>query len=367
MILAYDGTTIRIDAADSSVLSWLQEFLTPAFSAVKGPVGDYSVELITDDRLYAAILANGQRVSWRLGTFALERSTVRLPLWASTANEQILYDPTAKVFYSVNADGTRVRVIAATHHLPARFATMRVVREFAMNAAKAARSLLIHGAAFATATGVVVLAGVKAAGKTSLLIHALRSAGARFVSNDRVVVRVDGDSLIVRGMPTVVTIRPQALALFPDLRTGVLRSRYDHRLGSDEVAPPDTRRLLPRLDQPVDLSPPQFCRLLGAEMCGVDSLCAIVFPTLTTAHDGISVHRLPAESAAERLSAALFAMESSEVFPASTSCRLDPATFQALSSDLLSRVPALECQLGPQAYQSGGALMDLIDHQLVGA
>ncbi|MBI3758859.1 MAG: hypothetical protein HY269_03795 [Deltaproteobacteria bacterium] len=223
MILAYDGTTVRVESGDRASLSWLREFLIPAFSVVEGVAADCSVELVMDDRAYAGMLAGGQRVSRQIASFALERGTVRLPLWALTPHERILYDAAARVFYCVDNDGTHVRVISAAHHLAARFAVMRVVREYAMNAAQTARGLLIHGAAFAAAVGGIILAGVKAAGKTSLLIHALRAGGARFVSNDRVAVRVGDAEVVQRGMPTVVTIRPQTLTLFPDLQTALLR------------------------------------------------------------------------------------------------------------------------------------------------
>ena len=368
MTLAYDGLAVRVESPERASLAWLREFLTPAFSLAEATTVDRFVELIVDDRGYADILARGQRVSRQFECFALDRGTIRLPLWATTPTERLLYDGACRVFYCIDADAARVRVVSAALNLAARFALMRVVREFAMNAARTAPRLLIHGAAFALSVGGVILAGTKAAGKTSLLIHALRCGGARFVSNDRVVVALDDTEPVLRGMPTVVTIRPQTLTLFPDLQTPLLKSGYDHRLALGESAPAGARTAPPRPLCPIDLSPAQFCRQLGVDMCGHSPLRALVFPTLTRAHADLRIRRLSPQAAAERLDDVLFGAEpcsaTSEVFTVPESTLLDRARLQALASTLIARVPALECELGPEAYQKSGALAELINRVL---
>jgi hypothetical protein len=85
---------------------------------------------------------------------------------------------------------------------------MRAVRELAMGHA-GDRGLLLHAAAGAVAHRVVVLAGPTAAGKTTLLLHLLRSGVARYVANNRVRVSLGEDPPRARGMPTIVTIRPR--------------------------------------------------------------------------------------------------------------------------------------------------------------
>ena len=365
---AYDGLTVRVDAHERTALAWLTEFLTPAFSVVNADTVDCCIEMIADDRVYHDILARGQRISRRFKGFMLDRGTVDLPVWAETPSERILYDRACRAFYCVGADRARVRLLSTAHHLPARFALMRVVREFAMNAAQSSRRLLIHGAAFATSAGGFILAGTKAAGKTSLLIHALRSSGARFVTNDRVLVAFDGTQPMLRGMPTVVTIRPTTLALFSDLRTRLLDSGYDHRLSLGEGAPSGSPTAPPKADRPIDLSPAQFCEWLSVKMSDASPLRAIFFPTVTTAHAEIRLRKLSPHAASERIERARFGPvacgSQSEVFTAPASSPAVPAGVRVSLSILAASVPCFECELGPRAYERGVAFTDLINRAL---
>ena len=70
----------------------------------------------------------------------------------------------------------------------ARVALMRVVREYAMLYATQAGWLILHAAAVCVGGDAFVIAGPKRAGKTTLLLHALRNEQGAYVSNDRVAL-----------------------------------------------------------------------------------------------------------------------------------------------------------------------------------
>jgi hypothetical protein len=101
---------------------------------------------------------------------------------------------------------------------------MRAVRELFMNHSLRAGRLVLHSASLSVSERVVLIAGTKAAGKTSLLTHLLRSPSARYVGNDRALVTID-DSPTALGMPSVVSVREPMLDLFPELRERFLAAR----------------------------------------------------------------------------------------------------------------------------------------------
>ena len=148
--------------------------------------------------------------------FVLDGGTVCHPEWkGSGPDERILFDAHYQAFYYVERRSGHVRILATPRPNLTRIALMRVVRELAMAASLARGGLLLHGAAFAIGGRGVVLAGPRRAGKSTLLLHALQAAGALFISNDRVLARQGQDRVVLRGMPTIVNLRPGTLATFP--------------------------------------------------------------------------------------------------------------------------------------------------------
>lgn len=360
MIFRYDELKIRVESADAAVLGWLREFLTPSFAVVdSGPV-DRTVELVADDDAYAELL-NGQRSEGgELDCFALDSRMVRLPLWRSTGAERVVFDSPNQVFCRVRVDGSGGTVLTASRNLAARFALMRLVREMAMAWLRARAALVLHAAAMRTPAGAIAIAGPKGAGKTTVLLHALRACGGCFVANDRVVVDLGGNEPMLRGMPTIVTVREPSLCEIPHLRESVLRSGYDHRLALGESPPRGSRTATPRQGGPVDLSPAQFCSLLGVHASGHGPLRALLFPVFGSTEKGIQVRVLSAAAAAQRLQSVLFGAgsrdTSADLCAGALPFRADTNDALRLSLALSERVPAFEWQLGPDAYGDGETL-----------
>ena len=76
----------------------------------------------------------------------------------------------------------------------------------------------------------VIIAGPKGAGKTTLLLHALRNEATKYLSSDRVLVSFTDTGTIFRGMPTIPSILPSTLELFPDFRESLLSSYFHYWL-----------------------------------------------------------------------------------------------------------------------------------------
>lgn len=367
---AYDGLTIGVHSHDSADLFWLEEFLAPSFTPREGVMADCTVALAVDDHAYNETLRWGPDADNRqVGCFALDGGLVSLPLWASAGEERVIFDKGCKVFYFANRDSSRICVLTAPRNLNARFALMRVVREFAMMHSWARGSLVIHGAALAVGDSGIIIAGPKGAGKTSLLVYCLQAADARFVSNDRVVVDLAQSEPVARGMPTLVTIRDQTLDLFPELERRLSRTRYDHRLALTEVNQEGGRAVPLQRGCPVDLTPAQLCRLLDVRMQDHGPVRALLFPRVTEGSNGIQIRELSARAAAERLAAALFAVGSSqrisEVFVlASRRPRIDRATLEGLCAVLSAQARCFDCRLGQQAFQEETAVADFVGQVL---
>ena len=176
---------------------------------------------------------------------------------------------------------------------------------WAMNRAQRRGGLLLHAAAMAVGDRGIVITGPKGAGKTSLLIHALRARSARYVSNDRVVVpAADGRAVghrraDHRGAPTGHA-RPVPVARRAHGRLGL-------RVSPDAGGSAGRRAARSRLrGKPDSLSPAQFCRLLDVRPLACSEIAAIVFPRITGEPGTFALRRLTEAEVVEKIPDMLF-------------------------------------------------------------
>jgi hypothetical protein len=361
----YPGVTVAVASPDASHLAWLEEFLAPAFEVTDADGCDRWVVLDTDAVRYSSALARGPIPGARpVACFAMDAGILRHAEWAGgEPGERVLFDRDYEAFYRIDRRRGHVRVLASGRSSLTRVATMRVVRELAMTAVPGGGGLLLHGAALAIGHRGIVLAGPRRAGKTTLLLHALQAQGAAFVANDRVLARVSGRRVGLRGMPTVVTVRAETLAMFPAITARVRDGGYWHARTLLECDRTVERRLALSADGAATLTPAQLCRVTRVPPLAEVDAWRLVFPRVDATLAGLRLERLGAAAAARRLRAALFSAACpervSEAFGAPRVV-LDRAALHRRVSDLARRVPAYAARLGAGAYGGPEAVARLV-------
>src|SRR5208283_1795674 len=210
------STTITVASDAANVLEWLDEFLTPAFERRDGKSSDYTVALHIDDARYQAICATHPSGQLPLAPcFALDQEVVHHPCWISDGRT-VLADEKYEALYVLS--GSQVEILARPGASRLRMAAMRVVRELALAGALAdERRLLLHAASLEVERRAVLLAGPKGSGKSTLLSHIAASTGSSLLANDRSLLSLFETGIEVRGIPSIVSIRPGTRDLMPGL------------------------------------------------------------------------------------------------------------------------------------------------------
>lgn len=367
--LSYDGLDFQL-TAESGHLEWLEEFLRPAFALSAGRVAAARIEVWDDETRYQALLARGEKPGAApADTFALDSSVIQLPRW--NGPDVTLYDEGYRLFYQIDPSRRQIRLVTFPGNRAVRVPLMRVVRELAMNDAHQRRRLLLHASAVRFGRFGIVIAGPKAAGKTTLSSALLRTPGVDYIANDRVLAKLDGPLPSVLGMPSVVTVRPRTLELFPRLRRDLENSAYHARYSIREAESRSPRTAKPWGDGRYGLSPAQWCRLFRVKAVAGAPFSALLFPSITRRSGGAELRRLATRDAAKRLPDALLAAGSwrkhSDVFALPGAEIPSEEVLRDRCIDLAERVPCFECRLGLQAYEnddSGRRLLDRVVGEL---
>jgi hypothetical protein len=260
-----------------------------------------NVEITIDPLLANRI--ESERSGREVMVLTTDRGTERWPLVALDGRE-LAYDRTFKIAVGVRASQSArdIEVLAATELPGGRLAALRVVRELAGAHLMSLGELPIHGAAVADGAGVTLFPGTKHAGKSSLLLYALLAGGTRYVANDRTFVRLDCETPLVRGVPTIVTLREGTLALAPSLQRAILSGAWHYSATVAEGRAHQAAGTVPEgagFRRPPGISPAQLAFLLGVECTPGGALARIVFPRIGDGRTAVS--RLSDEEAAALL------------------------------------------------------------------
>jgi hypothetical protein len=301
--------------------------------------------------------------------FALDSEVVRLPSWPS-ARGTVVADAKFEALY-VLGDG-RVDVVAHPGSRRVRAGAMRVVREIATARALGEIDCLqLHAAAVERDGRALLLAGPKATGKTTLLAYLATTERVRILANDRVLLRGSADALEVRGVPTVVSVRPDTAALVPRLADSVpaVDSPAHLTLAETEAAlaahgaVPAGRRLR--------LAPSALARLLGAPLVAAARVVAIALPVLDPGREGLDIERLPVAEAERRLGGARFGVHSGKagptVFERLTGTRRPAAVDATLLAGLAAAVPCLAVRVGTEELPRAEAAASILAAAGIGA
>jgi hypothetical protein len=349
--LEYAGCVIRVETDDATALEWLREFVLPAFSEVRAEPYEWRVRLNVDGLRFASHLTNGPRRDQlqHINCFTLDGAFQQLPAWNESLSERTLFDERNHCFYTINTDRSTIDILASPKGRKYRLGLMRVIRELATIASMDSGRLPIHGSVVDLAGQGILFTGPKRAGKTSLLIHAVHSAGGRFVTNDRAMAAQSPSGPVVHGMPTIVKIRADSLQRFPWLKKQYRLTPFRRNDTISESRPWAT-------DLPPSLSSAQFCRLLSCDPARSAPLTAIVFPTIVDHVANLDVVSIPPREAATLLfESLLLPGESPRVADAFARGKSAPAVeihnLRQACRQLTSQVPAYRCRLGSRAYE----------------
>ena len=289
----------------------------------------------------------------------MDHAEERWPLARVEGGAELAFHETFRIALGVRTDDQGARVVdvlAETERPHARMVLMRLLRELASSHGSSRGELPIHGAAVAAGERVTLFVGEKGAGKSTLLVHALMHEGTRYVSNDRVFVRLGSGAPTAHGMPTIVSLREGTLALSERLRDEVSSGAWHY---SSTVAEARANRVMRTpaegtgLRWPPGLSPAQLCALLRVEPIAGGALARIVFPEICPTQGRtprFSLRRLSREQASARLlESGLFAGGRSATFVSGIPPP-ERSTLEAAVRELGGSVPCLSCVLGPDAY-----------------
>lgn len=358
------GTVVGVDCDEPGHLAWLEEFLGPQFRSGDCATPHLRVGLEADRTAFsrmnrARALPDGKAFD----CFVMDDRVAELAAWIEDDDCRVAWDQELRVFYIVDRNRRAVRVLCRPEELAPRQGLMRIVREVALRQAWRRGELILHAAALALGDKGILVAGPKSSGKSTLLIHLLSGGPARYVSNDRVVLRTHrGAPGVVFGVPTIVALREGTTGFFPWLRERqrARRYRHCHTIAESEHAEVPAHLAESIVTQP-SLTPRQFCELVGVPSAARATLAAIVFPrrAADASDGGIVLRELAPDKAAQRLHESLFGPQGAipggaflaDIVP----CIPSRPRGLAELRQLVSGTRCFDCRLGPDAYARSDA------------
>jgi len=355
---SFAGWTTALSSNDPDVLQWLAEFLSPWLTVGDEAICDYRLDFHVDRCGYEEVRGTvGTSPSRHAESFVRDGQEVLYPVWSHSDDRETMVLDDIQVIYQLARLKRDVQILANAGAGRSRIAVMRAVRELLIVALRARGALLIHGAALAVGDRIVILAGPRHTGKTTLLLHLLLALKGRLVANDRVFVWPENDRFVAFGVPTIVSLRPGTLEMLPAVADRLANSGFAWSLARAEVG-------LQAAPGRPNISPAQLCDLLGVEPSPGGPLAAIVLPT-PAPRDLLHVQRLTGQSAVDALTTAMFG----GVGPWETAgLWLDPsfedrpraADTQIRCAAMAEQVPIFSCKIGPGVLAAPPALVELV-------
>jgi hypothetical protein len=357
--LRIDGTRVDVAADAAADLVWLAEFLGPAFDIGASDTGsaDQRVRLTVSADAYARLSeARGRAPRDEIEGLGYDGRFSRHRYFADDEGRTWAHDERWHLFFGVDAGARSVVIVARCHDDHARVGLMRVVRELATAALTNRKRLPVHGAAFEMDGRAVLICGPKRAGKTTLLVHALRGGGA-FLSNDRLFVDTAGPPH-AQAMPTVVMLRNGTFDQHPGLEAALADRTFDRARTIAECAPGSVRsepHTSAGYRRP-GISPAQFCRLMGAPMRAHAPVGMVLFSRIDPTVAGLVIEPLDARTARSLMERSLLKpsrpTRHSPLFaPDLAGAPVDPGEETERCRRLVEAVPVRSCRLGPNAYR----------------
>jgi hypothetical protein len=250
-----------------------------------------------------------------------------------------------------------------------RSSVMRVVRELATAQALADGSRVqLHAAALEHDGRLVVLAGPKEAGKTTLTIRLASIAGLAIAGNDRILLSPPGErggAWRVRPVPTIVSVRAgtreRLAGHFDDLPAipspaHLTARELDARPG--EHAPADTT-------ERVRLSPAQFARAAGVRLCGEAPFAQVLLISVDSTLDGYDLATCAREKARAHLDTVRYGSRTDgsprTIFEKWLGVTRPPDADRACLDELADAVPISTLRVGPRVLDDDALARALVE------
>jgi hypothetical protein len=367
---------IAMDSDDPTLLPWLDEFLTPAFELREARGGEFAVAVTRQRSAYEdADRARPGIPGNEVACFARDHDVTHRLGWKLADASTLVEDPRRGLLWRLAP--TKLEVLV--HRAPerARAEAMRVVRELATSALLArTESVFLHAAAIEVDGRALLITGGKEAGKTTLLCYLAAAAGTAILTNDRVLVRREGDAFGVRGVPTIVSVRGESRRLIPCSFSGVPNHDRPVFLTVAESAAERARLGPADSDDRLRLSPAQLARELGVSLAPRAHLgaVAVLEPSsreaiARTEGDALVVQRLDEGAAYESLLDSRFGVHSGKreltLFERLFGAQPPRAAEGALRA-LAGSVPCFRVALSPRAFSTPDAARALLSRCLGG-
>jgi len=357
----YANQRFSVRSFDQVSLSWLNEFLCPAFQPVDNGPADWTILVEDDPAFYNKYITQPpHNPPELLDCFTLDGSFSSHEVLQRQDTTVIVRDQKRGIIYKIDAEQSRISIVGLANRRIQRMSVARVIRELATVHCLNSGQLHCHRAAFEINGKAIVLAGVKRAGKTSNLIHATHDPAAQFISNDRLFLQTDCDEPVVRGMPTIFKVRPKTLELLPDFgkRWRVRPYHFLETLGEAEYTFSERRKnLFEKPDVDARLSTAQFCELRNTSAICTAKLGAIVFPVISPHTQRENVEPLRPDVASRKLFndsllKASSPQQTARAFRRSDELSIISDDYVKSQCDLItSQVPCFRFTVGPDIYQ----------------
>jgi hypothetical protein len=373
--LSWRDLHFEVHSENPADLAFLVEFLAPAFS--RSPdhgAPDVVVQMEESAQAFDALFGKGPDIrGTALEAFTLDNKTIRLPLWNGPDGCLTLYEEKFQLFFIVRKDRRHVRLLAKSG--PAyRTPLMRILREYVMNHCMQGGGVVFHASAVAVSGRGLLIVGASNAGKTSLMTHFLRHAGADYVANDRVYVDPAASSLVLRGIPTIATIRVSMPALFPGLTEQMAASRFHHHLTLAECEGRD-QPLRAWENGKYGLTPAQLLSIHDASAVSEAPALAMVFPRVVqgagSGADPMAAKPVDHREVARRIPRALFGVDTlrnrAEVFTLRGPGLPGLQELLDRCARVADQLPCYEVRLGEGSYRHPGAADRTLERILGGA
>jgi hypothetical protein len=130
----------------------------------------------------------------------------------------------------IHQDGNDLHVFGDYPPVDTRLTVRKLARRCWLGSVIRDPFTIAHASAFHNDDHVILVAGDKRAGKTTLMLDAIANHGYRIITNDVLVVRDLTGGMVLSSTPSYVKIRPHVLARFRDVvEAGVRRHPYAAR------------------------------------------------------------------------------------------------------------------------------------------